>query len=181
MKFRLVALGTILFLSSGCASWAVPRFQNMRSYAPSTCDPVLTVHIPKSTADLAEQGRIIKTLAETINKNPTLLDRIFPSPETINAMGRNGIAIGTGVAAIASAIQGNISLGSVISSAALGAVTALTDIRSEDETQDRVEVCLPTEAKVMYFVSEDHKLFIDKRETSQSDLSMLKEIKLDQR
>ena len=137
---------------SGCASFAVPRFQNMRSYEPTDCDPVLSVHIPQSVA-LTYQ--IMKTLSE----HPDLADKIIPISSIVDSLARNGIGVGLGSASIISALKDNLSVSAVVSSAVIGGLNAITNARSEDKTQDRVDVCFAKDSDFVYFKNEDQVFF----------------------
>lgn len=143
-------LGFLLF--AGCASIYSPNF---RSYKQTDCDPVLSVHIPQNVAYASE-------LMEGVAKHPSLADKLFPASTMVGEISSNGASIGTGTAAVVSAVTDNMTLGSILSSATLGGVQAITGARSEDRTQDRVDVCMPKDAKTLYFKSEDHELKIEK-------------------
>ena len=147
---KILMLLPLLFL--GCASLAVPRFQNMRSYEPTNCDPVLSVHIPQSVA-------LNYDMMKALTKHPDLADKIIPMSSMIESITRNGAAVGLGSAAIISAIQGNLSVSAVVSSAVLAGVKTIVEARSEDKTQDRVDVCFSKDADFVYFKNEDQVFY----------------------
>ena len=99
---------------------------------------------------------------EGVAKHPSLADKLFPTSTMLGEIANNGAEIGTGTAAVVSAVTDNFMLGSILSSATLGGVQAIAGARSEDRTQDRVDVCFPRDAKSLYFKSEDHELKIEK-------------------
>lgn len=157
---KILMLLPLLFL--GCASLAVPRMQNMRSYEPTNCDPVLSVHIPLQVANISE-------IMDAIAKNPTLADKILPSASFMDSLGKNGVGIGLGTASIVSAIKDNLSMSAVISSAVLGGVSAFTEARSEDSTQSRVDVCMPKDATYIHFKNDDQEITIKKDSCSEEN------------
>jgi len=160
---KILALLGIMLLMTGCASLAVPRFQNMRSYEPTKCDPILSVHIPLQVANISE-------VMDAIVANPTLADKLLPSSSMIDALGKNGVSIGLGTSSIISAFKDN-NLGAIIGSAALGGLSALTDARSEDKTQDRVDVCMPQTATYLYFKNADQELEVKRDSCGEEDVS----------
>ena len=155
---RFIAFCSILALTSGCASMAIPRMPNLRSYEPATCEPVLQIHVPQRTANIHEYGLIVHDLKE----NASLLDKLVSTGQ-VEALGKSGIQLGSGLGLAVSAFKDNMSLGNFIASAALGVVTAVTDARSEDKTQDRVDVCMPKDHDLLFFKNEDAVLVAMKK------------------
>lgn len=146
---------------------ALPRFQNIRSYAPSDCDPILSVHIPP---DVAKQYEFMKTL----RVQPTLIDKLGVNSSNIDAIGSNAIPIGLGVASIISAIGENSNLGTIIAGGVVGGIRGVADVRSETADQDRFDVCKPKGDAVMFVRAEDFVIASFKE--MPQDLSILKEL-----
>lgn len=150
-------MAAILF--SGCAH--TPLYLPTFSSSKSQCDPVYSSHVPESVANNYINAKLLEKYADILKENPSYIDKFFPSPSTIDALGKNGAEIGLGAAAVISAVQGN-SIGAVIGSAVTSGLRSITSLRSEDKTQDRQDVCLPRDAKSMVLITEDVKLFISK-------------------
>ena len=158
---RLITLlNTVLFsfLLSGCAT---PRYLPAFGNAKANCDPVWSTHVPADVANNYINAKLLEKYAEILKENPSYIDRFFPSPSTIDSLGRNGTEIGLGTAAVISSISGN-NLGAVIGSAVTAGLRSVTGLRSEDKTQDRQDACLPRDAVSMVLVTEDVKMLITK-------------------
>ena len=169
MRYRLIAVLLLSVTLIGCASLAIPRMPNLRSYEPATCDPVLSIHIPLSVAKIHEYGLIVKDLKDST----ILLDKVVSTGQ-IDALGRNGAQLGSAGANIVSAFKDNLSMTSIISGAALGLVTGVTDARSEDKTQDRIDVCKPKGDEFLYIRGEDVAFLSMK--TAPANLDFLKDL-----
>lgn len=158
-----------LFGLCGCASLAIPRMPNLRSYQPSDCDPVLSIHIPLKVAAIHEYGII----AHDLKNDNSLFDKLVSTGQ-IQALGQNGIQIGSGLATAVSAFKDNLSLGSIIASSVLGGLTAITDARSESKDQDRIDVCRAKGTRTQFFKNEDVVYFDTIEEIK--DFSFLKDL-----
>lgn len=147
---------------SGCATASyLPALSNVKNY--SKCSPVYSRHTP---ADVSK----LRTVMDAVKKNPSLLEKAVPTDSIINTVGKNAPQIGTGVASMVTAIKGDISVASVISSAVMGSLTALTDARSESKDQDRVDVCMGDDADFVYFKDKDVTLVMGKQTESKTAL-----------
>lgn len=148
----------ILFVLTGCASIPgmnqFPALQNAKMY--SKCSPVYETHVPGIVA----QTDVLMT---ALKKNPGLADKVIPVSSTLDMVGKNAAEIGTGVAATVTAINGNVSVASIVGSAVMAGTKSLMDGRSEDRTQSRVSVCLPDDADLVIFKNEDAELTVVKR------------------
>lgn len=150
MAIRLFLISLLMFV--GCAHR--PLYLPTFSSSKANCDPVWSLHVPPTTANIHEVGIILKN-------NPSLLDKGLPSSTFIDALGKNGIPIGLGAASIVSAVNGN-PLSAVIGSAVTSGLGSLTSLRSEDKFQDRQDACMPRDARSMVIITEDAKVFISK-------------------
>jgi hypothetical protein len=152
-------LFSVLFLSllSGCASIPgmnqFPALQNAKMY--SKCSPVYETHVPGVVAQTA-------VLMDALKKNPSMADKVLPVTGTMDMIGKNAAQIGTGVAATVTAINGDISVASVVASAVMAGTKALMDGRSEDKTQSRVSVCMPDDADLVVFKNKDAEIAVVK-------------------
>ena|SRR3990167_9735260 len=162
-----------LALLSGCAH-APLYFPTFGSATKTNCDMVWSTHIPASVANTYTQAKLLEKYADVLKANPSYIDKFFPSTGTIDALGRNGLDIGLGAASVVSAVQGN-SLGAVIGSAVTAGLKTVTSLRSEDKSQDRLDACMPRDAKFMAIITEDAKVIISKEE--KVDLSWIKDLK----
>ena len=90
----------------------------------------------------------------------------------MDTIGRNAAQIGTGVAATVTAINGDISVASVVASAVMAGTKALMDGRSEDKTQQRVSVCMPDDADMVIFKNKDAEFAVIKHANAEITASM---------
>jgi len=162
----LLVLGGSALLS-GCASIPgmnqFPALQNAKMY--SKCSPVYETHVP---------GQVAQTqiLMDALKKNPSMADKVIPISGTMDTIGRNAAQIGTGVAATVTAINGDISVASVVASAVMAGTKALMDGRSEDKTQQRVSVCMPDDADMVIFKNKDAEFAVIKHANAEITASM---------
>ena len=152
----VLLVGTILMLS-GCATIPgmnqFPALQNAKMY--SKCSPVYETHVPGQVAQT-------QVLMDALKKNPSMADKVIPMSSTMDVVGRNAAQIGTGAAAVVSAIDGNVSVASVVASAVMAGTKSLMDGRSEDKTQQRVSVCMPDDADLVVFKNKDAEFAVIK-------------------
>lgn len=155
---NLLFFSFILFFS-GCAH--APLYLPTFSSSKANCDPVWATHVPASVASDYIHAELLGKYADLLKENPSYIDKFFPSDSKIDAIGRNGIPIGLGTASIIGAFQDN-NLGAVIGSAVTAGLDSVTNLRTEDRTQDRQDACMPRDSVLMYFVTEDVKMLIAK-------------------
>lgn len=154
---HILLISTSLLVLSGCASIPgmnqFPALQNVKQY--NRCSPVYETHVP---------GQVAQTqiLMDALKKNPSMADKVVPVSGAMDVIGRNAAQIGTGVAATVTAINGDISVASVVASAVMAGTKALMDGRSEDKTQQRVSVCMPDDADLVVFKNKDAEFAVIK-------------------
>ena len=127
-------------LLSGCST--IPALGNVKQY--NRCSPVYETHVPGQVAQTA-------ALVDFLKKNPSMADKFIPVTGAMDVVGRNAAQIGTGVASAVTAINGNISVASVVGSAIMASVKSLADARSEDKTQSRVSFCVEDNTGIAVF------------------------------
>lgn len=165
--FIHILLLTSLLVLSGCASIPgmnqFPALQNAKMY--SKCSPVYETHVP---------GQVAQTqiLMDALKKNPSMADKVIPVTGAMDVIGRNAAQIGTGVAATVTAINGDISVASVVASAVMAGTKALVDARSEDKTQQRVSVCMPDDADLVVFKNKDAEFAVIKHANAEITASI---------
>ena len=137
----------------------MPTFSSSKYH----CDPVWSIHVPQNVASDYIKADVLKKYATILANNPSLTDKVFPSQSTIDSIGRNSLDLGLGTAAVISAVQ-DASPAAAIGSAITAGLKTLTSLRSEDKTQDRQDACMPRDAKAMWIITEDAKIFISKDE-----------------
>ena len=147
---RLLSI-ILIPLLSGCST--IPALGNVKQY--NRCSPVYETHVPGQVAQTA-------ALVDFLKKNPSMADKFIPVTGAMDVVGRNAAQIGTGVASAVTAINGNISVASVVGSAIMASVKSLADARSEDKTQSRVSVCLPDDADLVVFKNRDAEFAVVK-------------------
>jgi hypothetical protein len=166
---KVFGLFFTLWILSGCATTSyLPALSNAHSFKASDCDLVYSEHLPNNVAALAEQFNMVESLRRTLEKNPSLADKVLPSGGTVEALGKNSANIGLGLASVVSAFKDNLSIASIIGSTVMGGLSTLGDMRSEDKTQRRVDVCMPKTAENIVFIhGEDVLIITGKKEVSQ--------------
>jgi hypothetical protein len=164
---KIILLTSAMVLLSGCASIPgmnqFPALQNAKMY--SKCSPVYETHVPGQVAQT-------KILMDALRKNPSMADRVIPIDSTMDMVGRNAAQIGAGAAAVVTAIDGNVSVASVVASAVMAGTKSLMDGRSEDKTQQRVSVCMPDDADLVVFKNKDAEFAVIKHANAEITASM---------
>jgi len=154
-KIISLSLITTAFLFSGCAS--MPALGNVKQY--NRCSPIYETHVPGMVAQT-------EILMDALKENPSMADKVVPVSSTLGVIGQNAAEIGTGVAATVTAINGDVSVASVVGSAVMAGTKALMDARSEDKSQQRVSVCMPDDAEIAIFQNENAKLMFVKKSSA---------------
>jgi hypothetical protein len=103
---------------------------------------------------------------DALVQNPSMADKVIPVSSTLGQVSENAAEIGTGVAATVTAINGDISIASVVGSAVMAGTKALVSARSEDRTQQRVSVCMPDDAEIAIFQNENAKFMMIKKSSA---------------
>ena len=164
-------LTTIIILSLtmvGCSTLSLPKIPNLRSYEPSSCEPIYSAHIPNDVSKFY-------ALTRALEKNPALVDKLIPSEKLLDSMGRNAPSLGLGGAAIVSAFKDNLSLASVIGSSVTAGLSTVTDARSEDKNQDRIDACMPKDVYFMSVVTED-AIVVASRDPNTKEIEWIKQL-----
>jgi hypothetical protein len=114
------------------------------------CSQIFYKATPPDVAKWTVTYNAIKDLPDKMLK-PGLVDKLMPSESTMDALGKSAPGIGMGVANIVSAIQDNISIAAIISSAVTAGLGELGDMRSETSDQLREVVCEPDSSKLFIY------------------------------
>lgn len=153
---KLSLLLALLFV--GCASHPLyfPALGNVKNY--SKCTPVYSTHRPASVAEL-------KALMDAVKANPSILDKTISMGSILDTVGKNAPEIGSGVAAITTAVMGKLSTASIVGSTIMGGMNTLANARSEDRTQDRIDACVPDDSEIFAYRDASAQMIVVKRAT----------------
>lgn len=160
--FPLLAVFISAVFITGCATTSyLPALGNV-SVPTRNCSPVYVRHTPSNVAMWETSYEAITKLKSIFKENNSIIEKMLPSGGTFDALGRNAAPIGLSMASIVEAFKDNLSLASVIGSTVTAGLGTLTEARSEDKTQSRVDVCLPDDAKRIVYKDSEVNFLIEK-------------------
>lgn len=171
VSYSILALFLCL---QGCATASyLPALGNVKTFSNVEC--LYSRHTPGGVAELEQYIKAIATLKNVIPKDTSIVDKLMPSNSMVDSLGKNAAPLGLATANVVGAVTDNISMASIIGSIITQGLESLTEARSEDKTQARVDFCTSKDSKFVYF-KDDKVTVIQSRLNDQDTSSIVKAI-----